>query len=475
MKSKTKKTGLNLKKFPRRIVLKFQDSLNLPYTSGEAIMDYLIKNEVIPMKKLLAKYPGIKLNRLFTSVEPGEILEAVKKARELNSAYVPPDFLTYCVIDCPYKVNVKQLVEELKKSKNVSFAYLESVPAPPPCAITGTNPRLGDQGYLDAAPKGIDARYAWTKNGGCGEGRVQFIDIEYAWVLNHEDIRAANVGFLWGDSNCPDYKDHGTSVLGVILMQDNNEGGLGITPGLQARARVISQISSAGRHSIPDAIASAISNLDFGDILLLEIQVYDPLLPAILRPPEIEQAIFDKIELATNLGIIVIEAAGNGDESRGYKLDDCTDINGRNILDRTSTDFKESGAIIVGAASATIRNGKHGKTRTSNYGNRIDCYAWGKKVFTADDPANYPVQTPPYTGDFSGTSSASAIIAGAAIAVQSIAEAAGKSRIGPLSRAGTIGMRDILSNPLNGTASRNAIGIMPDLKAVIDNVIPRLP
>lgn len=475
MKSKTKKTGLNPKNFPPRIVIKFQDSLNLPYTNGEEIMDYLIKNQVIPMKELLAKYPGIKLNKLFTSVEPEEILKSVKKARELNSKYVPPNFLTYCVIDCPYEINVKELVEELKKSKNVSFAYIESSPAPPPCVITGTNPGLADQGYLDAAPKGINASYAWTKNGGCGEGRVQFIDIEYAWVLNHEDIRAANVGFLWGDSNYPYYKDHGTSVLGVILMQDNNEGGLGITPGIQRRARVISQISSAGLNSIPDAIANAISNLDFGDVLLLEIQVYDPLLPAILRPPEIEQAIFEKIELATNIGIIVIEAAGNGDERRGYKLDDCMDINGKNILDRTSNDFKESGAIIVGAASATIRNGKHGKTRTSNYGNRIDCYGWGKKVFTADDPANYPAQTPPYTGNFSGTSSASAIIAGAAIAVQSIAEASGKRLIGPVGPVGTIGMRDILSNPLNGTGSRNAIGIMPDLKAIIDNVIPRLP
>jgi hypothetical protein len=63
------------------------------------------------------------------------------------------------------------------------------------------------------------------------------------------------------------------------------------------------------------------------------------------------------------------------------------------------------------------------------------------------------------------TSSASAIIAGAAIVVQSIVAASGKRRLSPAQ------MRDILSN--NGTAS-DRIGVMPDLKKIIDDVLPAL-
>jgi hypothetical protein len=473
MKSKTKKE--ESKNLPPRIIIKFQDAINLPYTSDEEIQKYLLEKNIIPVKKFFEKYPGITISRLFTSVEPETINKSVSKAKELNPDYKYPNFLTYCSIDCPHEINADELLQELRKNKNVEYAYIESDPAPPPYVITGTNPEITNQGYLDPAPKGINARYAWTKNGGCGEGKVQFIDIEYAWILDHEDISSSGVEFLWGDENRVLYRDHGTSVLGVILMQDNILGGLGITP--KVKAKVVSQISPAHHNSIHNAIVHAIPNLNPGDILLIEAQVFDTRQTNILRPVEIEEAIFRVIELATNNGIIVIEAAGNGDGRRGYNLDEFTDENGKKILDRDSNDFKDrdSGAIMVAAASALVRNGRHGKRRTSNYGNRIDCYGWGSHVFTADDPAKEiylpePPSTeakPPYTEDFSGTSSASAIIAGAAIAVQSIVEADGRRRLGPIE------MRDILKT--NGTPSRNAIGVMPDLYKIIHDVLGLRP
>src|SRR5262245_27259454 len=43
------------------------------------------------------------------------------------------------------------------------------------------------QGYLDPAPLGIDARYAWTIPGGRGEN-VRLVDIEYSWNLDHSDL-----------------------------------------------------------------------------------------------------------------------------------------------------------------------------------------------------------------------------------------------------------------------------------------------
>jgi len=170
---------------------------------------------------------------------------------------------------------------------------------------------------------------------------------------------------------------------------------------------------------------------------------------------------FDLIELATKKGIIVIEPAGNGDTSGdpvGNNLDDFKNARENKVLDRTpgNAEFKDSGAIMVAAASD--RNG-HSKMKSTNFGNRIDCFAWGENVFTTNNPAELPG---PYLPDFNGTSSASAIIAGAAIVVQSIVEASGKPRLSPAQ------MRDILSQ--NGT-SGNRIGVMPNLKKIIDDVL----
>lgn len=433
-------------------------------------MDYLLKKQIIPVKELLEQYPGIRIKKLFTSVEPEKITKLVKNAQKITADYKPPQFLSYCAMDCPYEMDAIKVLQEVLKSKHVEVAYIASEPAPSPspCNGTGTNPMSMNQGYLDPAPKGINARYAWGFGGGCGAGNVQFIDIEYAWELNHEDISEADISFLWGNENFPDEREHGTAVLGIVLMQDNNKGGLGITP--KVKSGLVSTIRPGGDisdRSIEDAILSAVSQMNFGDILLLEVQVLDPVSGDRYLPVEIERSIFDTILLATSSGIIVIEAAGNGNLVRGFDLDEFTDVNGKTVLDRNSEDFKirrDSGAILVAGASDSVTDsGQHGKTRSSNYGSRIDCYAWGNNVFTTD-----PLEVPPYDFDFSGTSSASAIIAGAAIAIQSIVVAPGKQRLSPSE------MRDILSNPSNGTGSRNRIGIMPDLKKIIDHALPAL-
>ena len=46
-----------------------------------------------------------------------------------------------------------------------------------------------NQLYLEAAPGGVDARYAWTWPGGGGAG-VSIIDCEWGWRFDHEDLTA---------------------------------------------------------------------------------------------------------------------------------------------------------------------------------------------------------------------------------------------------------------------------------------------
>ena len=452
MKSKSRKGKPDLKNLSPHIVIRFKN-YPLPYTEEDEIKDYLIKNNVIPWKQLVDQFPCITIRKLFTALSPGDIIKLVSDTKGHNHKYIPPNFLACFAIDCPFEVDIDKLLKMLLSYKNVEDAYIESDLLPPAGNMTGTNPDADNQGYLNPAPEGIDAKHAWNVNGGRGDGRVKFIDIELGWILNHEDIIDSGVNLLWGNDD-PTWESHGAAVLGIILMQDNDKGGVGITP--KIKANVIAHKSRTGHNVINDAILKAIDSLDAGDVLLLEAQFTERDAPHKHWPVEVKSMTFDVIKLATTKGIIVIEPAGNGslDENLGNDLDEYTDRDGKKILDITSPDFKDSGAIIVAAASAS---NTHRRRPSSNFGNRIDCFAWGTGVYTAGD------STTTYEPDFNGTSSASAIIAGVAIAVQSTVEASGNPRLTPEQ------MRDILRNRSNGTSStsRRRIGVMPDLKKII--------
>jgi len=77
-----------------------------------------------------------------------------------------------------------------------------------------------------------------------------------------------------------------------------------------------------------------------------------------------------------------------------------------------------------------------------------------------------------YTSSFNGTSSASPIVTGAALAVQGLAQANLGKRFSPWQ------LRVLLSDPANGTPSQNPpvdrIGVMPNLRAIIDGNILNL-
>lgn len=313
--------------------------------------------------------------------------------------------------------------------------------------------RFSRQGYLQPAPEGIDAVYAWGIPGGNGAS-IGFVDIERGWTLNHKDLAAASIGIISGINQ--DHFGHGTSVLGMLVAGGDDSGCVGMVP--RATARVVSQFQPGGLN-IAKAILSAIGVMQAGDILLLEIQTQ---MDGVERLPiEVEPACFEAIRLGVSLGIVIIEAAGNGalnldiyrDNSRGY------------ILNRSSPDFQDSGAIMVGAANSAFPHARHNDT---NYGSRIDCYGWGENITTTGDGKNGNL-TDSYTDNFGGTSGASSMIAGAAIAIQGIFSVKNGLRLGPQR------IRGILSDPALGTRSADPrtdqIGVMPDLRRIIDNVL----
>ncbi len=439
-----------------RVIVKFRDHIGIPY--DKSATDQIQRMGVGNWKQLTDRFKGITLTPLFEGKKSGRIRDLVSTAVEIDPTYRPPDFLSYFAVNIPPDVEPEELVKALSKWDSVQTTYVEPKPVEPPVVNAADDPRSGNQGYLDPSPDGIDAEYAWGVAGGAGALQA-LVDLEWGWTFNHEDLAAHGVTLISGINSS--YFFHGTGVLGEIAAADNTVGCVGITPEI-ASVRCVSQWISGGGYSTSQPIMDAIAVMDFGDVLLLEAQT--ALFGYSNVPVEIEPAVFDVIRLATALGIVVVQAAGNG----GVDLDTVVNPAAEQIFNRASADFRDSGAIIVGAASSAA---PHTRLGFSCYGSRIDCYGWGQNVNTLSSDATNTA-TNLYTTSFSGTSSASPIVTGAALAVQGMAEAALSSRFSPWQ------LRAILSDPANGTASQNPavdrIGVMPNLRAIIDGDVLNL-
>jgi len=329
-------------------------------------------------------------------------------------------FHSFAVIDVPPGTDPAALARSVGERADVEIAYVEGGPTPPP-VNPGNNPLAYNQGYLVAAPDGIDALWAWGSTDGTGVG---FVDLERGWTLDHEDLADANISVISGLNQ--DYTGHGTAVLGEVLGVDNYLGIVGIAPAVTAR--VVSQWRTASDYQTAAAILSAIGTMRAGDVLLLEAQTTYSTVSGYL-PVEVEEAVYDAIRAATDAGIIVVEAGGNG----GIDLDTFQDTNGRQILNRASADFRDSGAILVGAGGAFAPNS--------------------------------------YTAQFGGTSGATPIVTGAAILLQSWARAQQQAYAPKDIR--TL-LADAALNTQSADPAVDRIGVMPNLRAIIERETQRL-
>ncbi len=436
--------------FRPRVVVKFADWVEVPYVDG-AEKHIAARYGLGPWAQIVEAHGALTLVRLYTSLPAERIQQLVEDAVRRDDTYKRPHLLTWFTVDCPEGLKAEELAKRLQAWDVVEKAFPDA-PAADPVVMPDDDVRFPNQGYLDAAPDGINAPFAWAQAGGDGAGQ-RIIDLEQGWTLNHEDLNAQGATLLFG-TLVNGSRPHGTAVLGEICAVDNTIGCIGITPNI-AGVDVVSHSGSTA--NVPDAILAAVNALEFGNVLLLEVQTVAP--DPFGAPVEIRDDVFEAIRLASALGIIVVEAGGNG----ANNLDTITNGAGLQVLNPASANFRDSGAIIVGAASSTV---PHTRMNFSSFGARVNCYAWGENVDTCSSTA--AGSTTAYTGTFSGTSSASPIIAGAALAVQGVLQAAAGFRLGPIE------MRALLGNPATGTASANPpadrIGVMPDLQAILPTV-----
>ncbi len=342
-----------------------------------------------------------------------------------------------CYFDVHEPGDAHDLADRLREHDLVEFAYVKP-PIALPSAAAGNDLRP-DQGYLEDPPNGIGAAAAWTRPGGRGQG-VRIVDVEGAWRFTHEDLAGAALAYGRPEDDV-ERRNHGTNVLGMLGARHDGRGVNGICPDAQIRAV---SYQPEDRWGSARAIKRAADLLRPGDIMLLEM-----MRPGPRTPPDAADALgylpvdywpddLTAIQYAVSLGVIVVEAAGNG----AQHLDDPV-YGGQgpgfrpNRPNPFMRDGLDSGAVVVGAGAPP--SGAHGPDRSrlafSNWGTAIDAQGWGREVATTGGLGRAEGATEPedhwYTEEFSGTSSAAPMVAGALACVQGALRAAGRAPLSP--------------------------------------------
>lgn len=362
-------------------------------------------------------------------------------------------------IDVASEEDAREIVNKLGDDDSVEYA--EVLPTFYPASVT--TPDVSDeQGYLkSAAEGGLGIEEAWAKLDARFPGKnirgqgSMVVDHELDWNFNHEILpirETADYVFGFGTwmnlgtdagKNIPANIHHGAAVVGIIAGQGNdiNKGIKGIVPSTAMKV-----ITVVGSTAVTSYYADTSYNgVSIGDISTIEVQqkgvttvasgcsVSDGVSGTTVAgcvPLESSLYLYQAIKDASNTGAIVVEGAGNGtvdlnDDNQAAPSDGIAKYS---YFTQTAND---SGSIVVGASLGADRR----KASWSNCGDRVDLFAWGAGVVTAGygdkfNPDNVDTNTLAgadnpklYTGQFGGTSAATAQISGVAALLQSYVRA----------------------------------------------------
>ena len=394
----------------------------------------------IPMA--LADFPEVEVQPLFPGVGAESMFlqaaEAPAGAPSYDAGPEPapdeplkevPNLARYHTARVSTDMDPEDVLRRVNELPTVEEAYIQPAPSPAVFeepgaavgapAISGVTPDFTLlQRYLEPPPAGIGAEAAWGRPGGRGSG-VTIVDIEGSWDTLHEDLTGSQQGIV-GGIPIPDERwlNHGTAVIGEIMGDLNHYGITGIASNIDLK------MVSIGGSNAANAIRTASAFLRRGDIILIELHAPGPRATGVGQQGYIAMewwaANFAVIRIATARGIVVIAAAGNGAE----------DLDHPDYLSRFDPAVRDSGAILAGAGAPP--DGTFGPDRSrlgfSNYGQRVNVQGYGRSVVTTgygtlqggSDRHGW------YTDTFSGTSSASPIIVGAAAVIQGVLKAANK-------------------------------------------------
>lgn len=362
--------------------------------------------------------------------------------------------------------DAKKIAKELNAKDPVWKAYVapRPVPAMPEGSAAGSRNFEPSQGYLYSPPVGIGAVEVWSLAGAKGRG-VTICDIEGNWNRQHEDLPSGIQ--LIGGTVIPDvgWRNHGTAVLGEMVSIPNAKGTVGISH--QAKAVVQSAVIN-NVFNTAGAINNAASVLGKGDVILIELQAEGPNGKYVAM--QYWDDVFSAIKAATEKGITVVEAAGNGDENfdlaifnnTGLQKDSGAIVVGAGVPPTNHLDFAGFGAGFPGYASLGV---PRSRIFFSNYGKIVNVQGWGWHVTTCGygDAQGGASENVWYTLRFSGTSSASPIVTGAVACLQGRAKAKNGAPLTPAKVRKILMSTGTPQQPGPGVPLTQNIGPLPNL------------
>jgi subtilisin family serine protease len=417
---------------------------------------------------------------------PALLRAAVLALPELRSDQ-SMDLTGYFHIFVPTRQQADELVARLRAEPDVTYADAQrkwqypvkfgqtrrvaTFALPLALPLSATPNLVPEQGYLGPAPGGVDAIYAWSRNGGRGQG-IKVIDVESGWNFNHEDLRYQDNGVVFvpnGDD------DHGTAVLGIFHGDNNAFGVTGIAHEVAISAASADYDVNQQKWNAAAAIKFAADRLNPGDVILLKMHApgpnsHDPdpdsqqgFIPVEYWAPE-----FAAIKYAAAKGIYVVEAGGNGGEDLDAAIY-------QSAFDRQSRD---SGAILVGGG--TSMHDAHPRSRVwwSNYGSRLDVQGWGLDIVTTGglqraeyhDRVDSQDASKCYTQSFGGTSGASPIVTGVVACISGAVRAAGRTALPAAEMRRLIGATGTAQTDAPDYPAAQRIGALPNLRAALSEL-----
>ncbi len=455
--------GTHVRLRGRKLAALERDARENAKLAGLELTPSQVESDLRAVHALLASNKLVRgLDRLYTIAE--DDLAAWRASGEERSGQELADLDLYYAVEIPARTtqaDVNLLVDTLNTIPSIEVAYATAPPELAAADIPPTTPNYqSSQGYLNAAPNGINALYAWNIPGGRGSG-TKIVDIEWAWRTTHEDLPPMfyTSGTSSGDRN------HGTAVMGVMVGVNNAYGVTGIAHQAQIGYR-----TAGSSRTMTSAMTNASMAVGVSGLVLIEMHWPGPSTPSTgcscnpsqcdYVPMEYWQDNFDAIAAAVANGRIVVEAGGNG----GTNLDDPVYGGAFNRM------VRDSGAILVGAGDSYQRS----PSCFTNYGSRIDMHGWGNNVMTLGygDRFNPGDENQWYTNTFSGTSSASPIVTGAAASIIGVSLADGQGYGGRTPSEIRKILRDTGTPQLSDPRQ---IGPLPNLALAIPRILDRKP
>ena len=442
----------------RLLTVKFQDGLHIR-VRDERLTDFGT-GELDSARPLLDSLGNAKWLRVDSL--PEERIEQMRQIAQTNLGCAIADLNLQFNLRLPAGTKIADVIDAFNALDIVELAQ----PTPRPDLLPVAPDFQPLQGYLLPPTNGINAFAVWTNCGARGAG-IKLADVECSFNTNHLDLPTVPVldgDFGFGGQFC---EDHGTATLGVIGSKDNGNGTTGIAPDCSmcfvGVMNLIDVELEEWEMNIPGAVMTAIGALTAGDVLLLELA------PGV--PMEWEKPVYDRVVLATGLGITVIEPAGNAQQN----LDDAFYSTG-NGGHWPFLPSQDSGAIVVGAASPPPAFGgattERSRLTFSTYGSTVDLQGWGELVATTGFGSIYFAEGNNNSfGYYAGTSSAGPVVAGACVLLQSAYKARTGNVLTPAQVKQALQLTGMPQQAGLHPVTEN-IGRFPNVKAAIDSLFP---